>query len=124
MVRFYIGALVKKRKILLQLSALLVLITFLGHTMGSDSLISTDSIEALSVSDIIKSTFAMVPTGEPKNYAEFLIGENLPINIFLLVSSFLFLFLSSSNFNKMEFDLTDSLVVDSAVVKFVFSAVQ
>jgi hypothetical protein len=109
-------------KNLLYTAAFFVLVTFLGHTAGV-ILPKPQTTEALiTTQELMKQTMVPLPMGSPRSLMELMLGANIFLSIYLLVSSLLFILLAKQNApdKKILFLNSAGLAVGAVVCVFYF----
>ena len=83
-----------KRKNLLYMAAFFVLFVFVGHTSGV-ILPKPQGTEALvTTQQLMKQTLVQMPVGSPRSLTDLMLGVNIFLSIYLLVSGILFILLA------------------------------
>lgn len=82
------------RKLLLWVAALFALFTFAGHTFGALSGPPREQTEVLKVYEVMNETMVTFPTGNPKSISALMLGANLCLSVYLLVSALIFILTS------------------------------
>jgi hypothetical protein len=81
----------RNRKLLLRVAAFLILFTFLGHTFGAFSAFPAEQVERAQVFARMQSKVIPMPGTRNRSYAEILLGANICLSLFLLLSGLVFI---------------------------------
>ena len=84
------------RKLTLRIAAALVLITCLGHTVGTFMEVPFEQKAMRETIEIMKSTMVPMPVGQARSYMQILDGNNICTSLFLFVSGVLLLTVSAA----------------------------
>lgn len=82
-------------KILLRISTLLILLTSLGHTIGTFMPIPDEQVQIKSTIEVMKNTWVPMPVGKSQNYFDIFFGNNICFSMFLVILGISFLMLSN-----------------------------
>lgn len=85
------------RKLMLRLAAFFTLFTCVGHTIGTIQGFPKDDITVSSVFELMRQTHVTMPFGNPQTFATLLLGANLCVSVFLLVSGLIFVVFSTAD---------------------------
>lgn len=73
------------RPLLIRIAATLVLITSLGHIIGTFMKVPPEQVAMHQTIAIMKATMIPMPVGAPRSYMQILDGNNLCTSLFLLL---------------------------------------
>lgn len=90
------------RKHLLWIAAFLTLFTFIGHTIGGVSGPGPEQTGAFQVYQLMQISLVKMPFGPSKNLATIMMGANICVSFFLLVSGWIFIILSNGTSGRFE----------------------
>ncbi|MBP9888313.1 MAG: hypothetical protein KBF93_18590 [Leptospiraceae bacterium] len=98
------------KKILLRIAAGLVLFTCVGHTIGTFMPLPPEEVELVKVENAMKSALVPFPIGKSQSFFDILLGANLSLSVFLLITGLSFLFMEdNTNTTNRKLLLLNSL---------------
>ena len=98
------------KKILLRIAAGLVLFTCIGHTIGTFMPLPPEEVELVKVENAMKSALVPFPIGKSQSFFDILLGANLSLSVFLLITGLSFLFMEdNTNTTNRKLLLLNSL---------------
>lgn len=80
-----------KKQHFLYLSAFFALITFVGHSIGFLSNRALEELPAAATYELMKNTFVHFPLRTSRDIATLMLGLNLCLSVFLLMSGLIFI---------------------------------
>ncbi|MCB1193503.1 MAG: hypothetical protein H7A23_22565 [Leptospiraceae bacterium] len=105
------------KKLLLRIAAGLILFTCVGHTFGTFMPIPSEETEMINAADIMKTTLVPMPIGKKQSYFDILLGANICLSIYLLITGLSFiLFSSEDNTNRKLLLLHSTGLIGVAIV--------
>ena len=98
------------KKILLRIAAGLVLFTCVGHTIGTFMPLPPEEVELVKGENAMKSALVPFPIGKSQSFFDILLGANLSLSVFLLITGLSFLFMEdNTNTTNRKLLLLNSL---------------
>ncbi|HMV45528.1 MAG TPA: hypothetical protein PK079_18245 [Leptospiraceae bacterium] len=83
------------KKIILRIAAGLVLFTCLGHTIGIFMPLPPEEVELIKIEDAMKTALVPMPIGKKQSFFDLLLGSNIGLSVYLLVSGISLILISS-----------------------------
>lgn len=85
------------KKILLRIAAGLVLFTCVGHTVGTFMPLPPEEVELVKTENAMKTALVPFPIGKSQSFFAILLGANISLSVFLLITGLSFLLFSTAD---------------------------